>query len=382
MSVTAVSARAVPVAQPPRSGFMHQELPIRVILGSFLVLTLPLTVIALVWPGVLSRWYVVPIYVWLLGTTHFVITLTVYLQSTNLRYFSSTWKNRALYFALPAGIFLFFDLYTALHVAVTMPVLDNVFRRGIRFFDFHHVNRQSYGVLQLFKGRSRSPFPTWMKKSESAYFWSLTVLLLMTFWSNGSFDAEEPLMLIALAVVAVLAVVVIAGFVVALRRGADRRALAAPFFYFLMQSGSAALGAYSTALWMFGLAMHYVEYHVLMVPRCFDAPLDERAMPDRFFGRLRRSRLGFYVALIVLAGVVTGLTWSAMGPMLLRARATGSTGYLALIALFDGLFVFHYFIESLIWKFGQPFYRQTLGPLYFGAPAQPKPVTATVGGES
>jgi hypothetical protein len=43
-----------------------------------------------------------------------------------------------------------------------------------------------------------------------------------------------------------------------------------------------------------------------------------------------------------------------------------------LLALFDGLFVFHYFIEALIWKFRNPFYRATLGPLYFG-PAIPKP---------
>ncbi|MDP9324256.1 MAG: hypothetical protein M3P13_11530 [Acidobacteriota bacterium] len=38
-----------------------------------------------------------------------------------------------------------------------------------------------------------------------------------------------------------------------------------------------------------------------------------------------------------------------------------------LFALFDGLFVFHYFVESFIWRFSEPYYRQTLGPLYFGS---------------
>lgn len=46
-----------------------------------------------------------------------------------------------------------------------------------------------------------------------------------------------------------------------------------------------------------------------------------------------------------------------------------------LLAMFDGLFVFHYSVDSLIWKFGDPFYRTTLAPLYFAprAPARPVP---------
>jgi len=48
--------------------------------------------------------------------------------------------------------------------------------------------------------------------------------------------------------------------------------------------------------------------------------------------------------------------------------------YRVMLALFDGLFVFHYFVEALIWKFGNPFYRSTLGPLYFGREGR-KPAT-------
>src|SRR5262245_13022874 len=35
--------------------------------------------------------------------------------------------------------------------------------------------------------------------------------------------------------------------------------------------------------------------------------------------------------------------------------------------LLGGIFVAHYFIETFVWRFRQPFYRQTLGPLYFGS---------------
>ena len=49
----------------------------------------------------------------------------------------------------------------------------------------------------------------------------------------------------------------------------------------------------------------------------------------------------------------------------LGATAEPASQYTALVALFNGLFVFHYFVEMFIWKFSEPHYRQTLGPLYF-----------------
>jgi hypothetical protein len=88
---------------------------------------------------------------------------------------------------------------------------------------------------------------------------------------------------------------------------------------------------------------------------------------DRLYGRLRRSKAVFYGLLLAIAGGVTYLTWYAMGEALLESTVSGSSsGYLALIAIFDGIFVFHYFVESLIWTFSQPYYRETLIPLYFG----------------
>ena len=56
-----------------------------------------------------------------------------------------------------------------------------------------------------------------------------------------------------------------------------------------------------------------------------------------------------------------------MGYMMAAFEKSPGQSYLVLISLFDGLFVFHYFIEAFIWKFSEPYYRQTLGPLYFGS---------------
>ena len=51
-------------------------------------------------------------------------------------------------------------------------------------------------------------------------------------------------------------------------------------------------------------------------------------------------------------------------------RLESSIGVLVLVAVFDGLFVFHYVVEMFLWKFSDPHFRKTLVPLYF----TPKPV--------
>ena len=43
--------------------------------------------------------------------------------------------------------------------------------------------------------------------------------------------------------------------------------------------------------------------------------------------------------------------------------AAGGDGTVS--AVFDGLFVFHYFVEMLIWRFSDPFFRKNLTGLYF-----------------
>jgi hypothetical protein len=369
-----------PPFTPPQPPYLRRQFPVAVILSSFLILTLPLCILNLTHPALLARFYVQPIYFWMLATTHFVITLTIYFQSRNLRYFNSTWKNRVLYFVIPAGIFVLFDLYSALEVAIVAPMFDRLFRAGIRLMDNHHVTRQSFGVTQLFKKRSGEPFPRWMRAVEDTFFHVLTALLLVTFFSGGQFTARNPIMAIGASIAVALLVAVLAGYAWMGKRLEDRRALVTPLAYFLMQAGSTALGIYQTSLYIYCLAMHYVEYHVLMVPRCFNTQLDSGSRTDRIFGRLRRNRLLFYGLLIVVAGVASYLTWITMGWLVYRNWNNWPAPYRVLLALFDGLFVFHYFIESLIWKFGNPFYRTTLGPLYFGSSApKPAPVASPQG---
>jgi hypothetical protein len=367
----------------PAVGYLQRKLPAYVILASFLVLTVPLAVLAGLEPDSPRMQRIQFLYICCLGLTHFVLTPTIYLQSANLRYYNSSWRNRLLYFVIPAAILVGFNLYGTLRIALLFPLFDTFFRLAIRLFDFQHLGRQSFGVLQLFKGRSGAKFPTWLRLLETYYFFALPLLLLTTFMRGGRFDPAYPGTQLMVALVALLFLVVLTGYALALVRSPRPGALGMPLAYLLFQTVSALLAVYSTALYGIALAMHYVEYHVLMVPRCFDVPLDPQRAPDRLFSRLRRNKLVFYGVILVLAAVasvMTRLSLSAMMAMMGQVIELWRNGpevgsspfYLFLITMFDGIFVFHYFLECFIWKFSDPHYRQTLGPLYFA----PRPAPA------
>ncbi len=365
-------------AVSPTPGYFQRTLPVYLILGTFLVVTLPLSFFALLNPDSAQVSRLQFAYICVFGLTHFVLTPTIYLQSNNLRYFNSSWRNRVLYFVIPIAILVGFDLYLVLGIAVLFPSFNMLFRLAIRLLDFNHFARQSFGVLQLFKVRSGTSFPSWLKRAESLYFFSVPVTLLMTFLQGGICRMDSLLVQLVLAVAACLFIIVLLGYGLTLARSTKPAAVIPPLIYFLFQTASALLAYYCTALYAFALAMHYVEYHVLMMPRCFYTQLDTAKKPDRIFALLRRNKFVFYglvLALAVVATLLTSLSIAAMAAMMGQAvelareslRTDSSTLYLLLIAAFDGIFVFHYFVESFIWRFSDPYYRQTLGPLYFAS---------------
>ncbi len=372
-----------PPAKPLALGFFDPPGPARLVVGTFAAVTLPLAAVTLLAPSGELLW----VYLWLFGMTHFVLTLTVYLQWQNLRHFAGTWPRRLLFFGLPVGIFVLFDALHAGRIGMTFPVFALVFWGGVRLLDFNHFNRQSFGVLQLFKGRTRAKYTPRLKKAEDLFFASLTLLLFVTFLSGGVcpllHGSVEPIIPVVLPTGAaqalfvglgVSAVSLGGGCGVELRRQWTTAGRPAGFGlavgYLLVQALAAVLAALYLPLYAAALAVHYVEYHVLMYPRCFHSRLDSSARVDRLFGKLRESRLVFYAAIVTAAGVVTLSAAAGMGSMGRHPGVfTEPRGYLVLIAAFDGLFVFHYVVEMFIWRFADPHFRQQLSGLYFA----PKP---------
>ena len=144
----------------------------------------------------------------------------------------------------------------------------------------------------------------------------------------------------------------------------------------MFQSASSGLAMYDMSLYIFCLTMHYVEYHVLMAPRCFDTPLDAQQPTDRLFGRLRRNRILFYAVIVLVAGIANFDDHLHDGNLRHpRLDYRGRRRHGSCWRSSTGLFVTHYFVEAFIWKFSNPFYRQSLTPLYF-TPRSKQPIKA------
>jgi hypothetical protein len=327
------------------------------------------------------------VYIWLFGLTHFVLTLSVYLQAENLRHFRESTANIFLYFEVPLAILMGFYAIGVFQIRARYPAFAIVFLSCIRALDFNHLNRQSFGVYQLFKARvgmpPAAPVMKTMKRAEQAFFACLTALLFATFLAGGvsplllphrwepmtALIATPGPLLLPLGLLQSIATVLSAltiGFGVlcvtlllrASQQSGRRAHLGEALTYFGFQTLAALLAVVSSPLYFAALATHYVEYHVLMFPRCFHTRLDESRGVDRWFAGLRRHRVAFYGLLVTFAFVVMMFTTPAgPGPHPILFRAV--------VSIFDGLFVFHYFVEMLIWKFSDPFYRKTLGALYF-----------------
>jgi hypothetical protein len=379
---------------PPAAGYFERPLPAAVILGSFAAVTLPVGALVLLRPNSPLTW----VYLWLFGMTHFVLTFTVYLTRDNLRYFASSRRNVAVFFAVPVAIFVLFDLLHTFRVGALFPVFALFFWGAIRLFDFAHLNRQTFGVLQLFKGRTGVKFPPTLRKLENSYLLAFVLVLMTTFLAGGVCPLLQPggwltvyplaeatgarqLPLDALqaawvglaGVTAALFGLVLAGFRRVWKQSPGRGGFPAAVTYLLLQSIGAGMAALFLPLYLAALAIHYVEYHVLMVPRWAAVRLDPSSRLDRSFGWLRARPVAFYAVVVAVAAVVTAGSFAGMGMMGRTPEALSQpAGYLALIAIFDGIFVFHYFVEMFIWRFSDPHFRRTLAGLYFA----PKPTAA------
>lgn len=386
-----VTVRADPAPAPrprPAPGYFERTLPPALILGSFAAVTLPMAAVVLAAPSHLLVW----LYVWLFGMTHFVITLTVYMQSANLRHFWGTWPRRVLFLAAPVAVLVGFDLLHAFRVGAEFPVFAVLFWGFIRLMDFNHFGRQAFGVYQMFKGRTGLRPPAALKRVESGAFLALTALLFTTFLAGGLNPLLQPggpltlldlgappvgavlpldflqalsaaLLVISLGLLAAAA----AGLVRAWRVGGRPDGLGFALAYLAVQAGCGLIAAVSFPLYLAALAVHYVEYHVLMAPRCFRARLDPAWRVDRAFAALRANRVVFYAAVVAVAGLVTAFGVAGMAAMgrVEPGSAAAPFAYLVLVAVFDGLFVLHYFVEMFIWRFSDPHFRRSLAGLYF-----------------
>lgn len=335
--------------------YFERPWPIALTFGAFFAVAVPL-----VWLRVVPNDCGVLPYLLIaeavgLGTSHFFITLAVYLQPSNLRYFSSSWQRRCIYYGLPIAIFLAVALSEGLRTRERFPTFAFYFYAGVRLFDFFHVGRQSVGMMQLFKRPVNAELPTWTRHADNAFFVGMALLQWHTFLIGGEFQSQRATMWLPALLLGVLFVALVAVYLEAVLDPDTRRKASIALVYFVVQAACSAAAAYATWLYLTVLAVHYVEYHVIMAPRVLDSRSATRTPA-------LRSPWVLYGA---LAAIV----------VLFEARhyvVTDSLPLNFLVHIFDGIFLFHYVLDAFLWKFKNPYYRSELTPLYFEpAPAKP-----------
>ena len=364
-------------AAPVQPGLFDQKLPPRLILASFPVFTLPL-IIAL---AVFHDQWLLQFFI-LLSVTHFVLTLSIYLQSENLHYFTASAKNVLLYFVVPLTILMGFYLIAVFQINTRFPIFGLCLSATIQLLNFNHLNRQTYGVYQLFKGRTALRLPGRIKSLESGFLGCLTAMLWITFLAGGicpllqspgvltsagiaPFTAPiVPVGVLKLifALVALIACFCLISCVTILLKawneGGRPAGAGEALAYLGIQTIAACVGIANFSFFFVTQPTHSVEYHVLMHPRCFRTQLNEKSGVDRWLGGLRSNQPVFY-GFVVLVAVIVMLARQLSG------AAHLTLPYRALVSVFEGLFVFHYFVEMLVWRFSDPYFRRTLGSLYF-----------------
>jgi hypothetical protein len=346
-----MTASAVATQARPRAPYVLRSMPRTLVLGSFLVVTLPLAWYRLVAHG---RTPIIELYFIILGMTHFFLTFVVYLSSANVRHFLSSRRNIVAFIVAPLVPLFGLAAWYGLGLSSRFVLASGILFTAIRGLDFYHLSRQSFGVLQLFKNRLKG-IPPWTRTAENLFFLTLAALMFSTYASDLHFDPRSPLAWALVFAASALLVAVVTGYAIGLRAGADRKQTLIAIAYFGVQSGSALLAVYQTSLYVAALAVHYVEYHVLMAPRVLKAPVEPG---DRVLSRIQRTPALLYGSLLGLS-LLAWFLWSSQG-----AYDGGALGPRFLVHVFDGVFVFHYIIEMSIWKFSDPYFRKSLGPLY------------------
>ena len=373
-------------ASPPSltEPYLDDPRRIAIIFGAFFLLCLPLAVLmrGATTNASLVRWLVlVNAYGVLVGYTHFGVTFSLYLNSKNLAYFRSTPKNVVVYFVVPITIMVvwfclgYFGINQPTRSRTAMFIAYLVwFTLVTKLADYLHVVRQHFGVLQLFKRHVPAPFPAWIRRAENTFFMVVLALQMLTFKGGldvdnlnaAYYDIHNPYTQVATCAAVLLFVAILAGYAkmamtVAIGR---RRTVFLPLQYFLLQTASASLAVIWTPLYVAGLAMHYVEYHVVMYPRIFRSQLEGKSQVDRLSLWLRAHKPVFYVVLVALSYLMMLSGISRVPP------AAKDFAWLV-TNLLNGIFMAHYFVEAFVWKFGLPFFRQSLSPLYFPPPKKP-----------
>ena len=362
-----------------RQNFLMRFGVLEAILGSFAFLTVPLLVMQIVpWPDGITAKNVGILYFVCFGASHFFVTFAIYCNRENLAYFLSDGKNVVLYFLLPLAITAGSFYLNQFHPwNKSLPFLMPIFALTVRAADFLHVQRQSYGVLQLLKGSTGLKFSGTSRTLEKLFFPLMAIAAWITLarvlgagpgpWKRlgtsrfYEFVHNEWILWSILTLAAAVFLMALGKLIESRGTEGSLKQRYSPVVYFVLQSAAVTLAVIDFRLYAVGLAMHYTEYHLLVYQRSFKAKGSAFRDTSCPLGRRIALVLGFYV---VIVGVSVAFAFMPKGYA--DEVPPGDIVGLSMNNLFLTVIIFHFYIDALIWRFRKPFYRETLGPVYFG----------------
>ncbi len=258
----------------------------------------------------------------LFAMPHFAVTLLLY-HSHKFRgsFVSARWR---LYFVL-IPIIIMLVIFFLRYIADTLPVwiiLGIVC--SIRVFDAYHVQRQYFGVSLLFSS------PKSALDVSRRNTWHLAFALLWCVNAANYFYSGSPnLVLTSVAVIAFVLYAI------------DRIKLIGtdwvyPYLNLFVVGVAFLLPFLDLKFYVVAILSHYVQYLYL-----FGTRFIERAV-------FTESRGLMYLLLPATAGIIALYSLASTGGVFSTNWNTGEV--LKLFLIMDGLFVIHYYLDSLIWK--------------------------------
>ncbi len=287
---------------------------------------------------------------------HFGSTWFIYADKKNRAYFS---EHALVYFVIPALIFALVFLIGYAHFALLLVLISVV--------SLYHVSRQSIGILAIYRGKNGERNAFDRKVEEMTIFaWSLF------FAGYGALHIPHFMQFVVILPLAKLGVAVLFGcalvgtlliVIAAFRR--ERNSL--PKSTFLLVSCLTYLPyIYATPLMervqnfeiagLIALVPHYMQYMglVWLVDVNKYKEGTEYAHDNPFLAWVVANKVRIF-ALIMLYGAAMGFIYYGVPATL---PLLGVIGPLVVSALM----MIHFYIDAFIWRFGNPFYRETVLP--------------------
>jgi hypothetical protein len=309
--------------------------------------------------------------VWVVfAQTHFGSTWFIYFDKRNREYYA---QHPLIYYVLP--VLVFCACVAIGYVNATLLVILT------SIVSIYHVTQQNLGILQLYRVRNKE-FSQQERKIEriTVYAWTLF------FGGYGALRLPdfralfEPILPLAQAGIWTLLLVAVAGSVMVLKQHVGRKEKASlPKNIFLLTS----ILMYSPYLYasiilvniyqmeiatLTSLIAHYMQYIGLVwLINVNKYGSDTEFARENTFMRILSRNYGYIVgAIAAYALLMAYLRWGVPTQSAFLARITPN------IVL--GLIAVHFYIDSFIWKFRNPFVKETVAP-FIKPVAEAVPVT-------